>query len=257
MQVAILEISIESVYKIIGQIALILCFITLVIIVIYTFKKARKPIFIPPDLESVFMAIEDLTIICDYYGHIVNANQEEDYKKLFGINCHTLEDIKHSLLQLTPNSNHSEIKLGLQITNELHQFEINIPSTKAFFLVIRSPIIVSGETMGTVIIFHNIQWEKELTEQINQQNQILDSSNNKLVDYVNIANVLETEKERLEHLQLLQTDLIGRIENVIKKIRVIQEKQLNLGDQSMYDIELLAQELSSIFKAIRLSINKI
>lgn len=261
IQTSILELPFESYYRNAGAASLTLCIATfLLACVTFVFckRKSLTNMYITPDLSSVFYAIEDIAVICDYNGKIIEINQSPNEKRLFGEICINIEDITCLLLSISPESEHELIKSSLTDLKTRHQLEINIAEMGGCFMVTSSPIMTDGTNyIGTSIVFHNIRKERELINEIDSQNHSLQLANKELIDYVKVANVLEAEKERLKLLQDLQSRLIQRIEAVISHINNIQDKQYKHLNDCQKDVNLVSSELRDIYKAVRCSINSI
>ena len=261
LQTAIIELDIEKYYVNIGQVALyigtFLLFITILLSIVY-YRKISKKVLILPNLIDVFMSIDDIAIICDYKGDIVEINKSPKQKQLFGEKCYNVDDLLSILIKKAPIQYHNEIKTVFYNLKSFHQIELEFKDTEDFYLINISPIMPNkNNCIGATIVFHNIKKEKLLIREIDKQNLSLQKANNKLLEYVRIANDLETEKERLRLLQEIQADLIDKIEIVISNIKKIQNNNFQNICDYQNSISEISKELRDVYNEVRQSINSI
>ncbi len=260
IEISILDLPSDIFYRQAGIWAMIFCIAALLVTArAYLINRnSATNMLVSPDLSTVFLAIEDIAVICDYNGNIIETNQSPHEKKFFGENGTTIEDLLSFLLSNTDQSNHEALISGLRNPKRLHRFEIHLTGSDDYYLVTVSPIMADKiNFIGSTIVFHDIKEEKMLLAEINHQHQLLQNANAKLTEYVKMANVLEAEKERLKLLQNIQADLIVKIENVSANIQSI----LNTENHSLKDyqnkIAKVAKQLRKIYMDIRKSINRI
>lgn len=259
MQTVIIELPIETAYRYIGRVSLILgCLSGALTLSYLMFKKytSKENVYVNPDLSSILTAIDDSVVIYDYNGKLIEFNNPKPIA-ILNNNVTTVEEQLKVLKPYIIDNNLKEIICDTDISN---QFEFEILDTdNTYYLVTVSPIITNkwNNSIGNIFLFHDITQEKMLIKQIDQQNHLLETANIKLQDYVKVASTLEDEKERLKLIGEIQNELIVRIEKIINNIRNIQEVKFDSDENYQHKVLELNDELRSILQTIRKSVNNI
>ncbi|SFR71400.1 transcriptional regulator [Anaeromicropila populeti] len=255
---AILNLEFEKYYKM-AECFFLVCGIILCIIYVLLQYSSKKNTYMhfqfPPDIQRILSTIFDCILICDYEGHIYCANNEERYKRLFGNQCIKQQVIEKMFLELAPRQLHKEIENCFQNKNINVSFEVYFPKINEYYLVKIVPILVGKNSiMGKMISLHDITGEKQLMDEINQKNINLEKVNKRLVHYVEAANVLESEKARLDLLEGIQTELIERIEEIVQNTFIIENRKYSDVFELHKDVSNVSMQLRSIYKMIRKTI---
>ena len=220
----------------------------------YIKEKAKPEKSISPDLFEVFRSSDDLSIIIDDKNNIVDINHSTD-NHLFGYACETLEDVKVILIKLSAHENHAVITYFMNHIHYSSSIEIEIVNKGTHYLVVSSPIAKNSNIcIGYTLLFHDITEEKELIKAIKRYNENLDDANNKLSDYVKIAEKLESEKERKRLIGEIQDDLVKRIDDTVTIMDCIEEKETSELKELL---NTLTEKLRDIYKTIRNAVQNI
>ena len=224
----------------------------------YIFNLRSKKILLRllPDLKSIFSNIDDLIIVMDYRGVIVNINNSKKFNELFKAN-NSLVDIQNTINRDAANQNTIFKKDNLLLINEKKKEELYFSESDKYFIAIINPILSGSNKLGLTFVFHDITEIKKYQIQIKEQNEYLDRSNKKLSEYIKIALVLEAENERLKLLESIQSELINKIENVAFKINQMQKQSYEDEMKYRNDIKQAADELRSVYSDVRKSIKQI
>jgi hypothetical protein len=196
-------------------------------------KKDFQSFRFSPDLRAVFASIEDLALIVDYKGSIVETNHPEKMKALFD-DCSSLHEIMNSF--------------GASICFSKNEEDYSVRI---------SPIIERDNYLGCTLVAQNVTEIKMFERKMEKNNKHLEESNQKLLTYMDIGHVLEAEKARLKVLEEVQLGLIKKIENVIIHLQDIQRKRLSKIHSNRKEILALADALREAYGSMRIAIRQI
>lgn len=257
IQTVILDLSFEKYFEHIGKLSIVsgtVCGIVTLGIYLYSRQKAIVSAYMLPDFASLLSKTNDLVIISDFNGKIIEINQMVQRQKVLGESVHDLEALYHAWIDQAPVEQSALIEAWHNMNLAKHQFEIQLQDQ--FYWVQSCPLFTNRNNyLGTVIVLHDIREEKDLREAINQQNTSLEKANKKLVEYVGVAEVLESEKIRLQCLQEVQIGLAKDIEAVIDHINGIAKKKAEDTFTYSQEVAEIATKLRTALKAIRQSIH--
>jgi len=253
MDVVIIELPIEVIYRQIGQISYILsliCFLIGLIVYLIQIKNHNSCYGLPQDLEAVYKSAADLIIVADYRGIITQVNDIEKLNR----HCQTsksvievMECFKGKYQGNWPEK--SKLDEGFQV-------EFLSEITDDYFLLKVFPISSTNVIIGYTMIIEDISEIRRSEMRLKETNDDLLKANDKLAHSVVIAGALEAEKERLDILEQIQTSLIEKIEHSVSKVRQIQAYSFS-KDKYQEDIKELSELLRSVYKDVRDSISKI
>lgn len=259
MDVTVLDLPFEYMYRSVARISLTLCLVTLLLPTIsflFTGRRSNMKFRRMPNLKTVFTEMEDLALIVDYKGSIAEVNHPERLLSLLGTECNTMSVLMTRLHEITSDNRFEELESRFLEAREMLQLEIHFPEQNQYYLLSLTPLDVSGAYSGATIVLHDITELKISEQQLKLHNEYLKEANQKLSSYVRIANVLEAEKERLSLLQQIQTVLSCRLEEVIAYVRNIRESTF---DNNTYknEVSRVADMLRDVYKEVRLSVQSI
>jgi signal transduction histidine kinase len=257
METAIIDLPLEKTFRDVKMAALYLGLLTFLGTVGYFFLR-HKPVSdtsLSPDLSAIFQVLDDIAVISDSQGNIVEVKQPRGETSFQ--DCKNMDDISQVLLQEAAQTFHPEIRDAFQDLLGEHQFEVCLENRQQYYLVKISPILSArGRRIGAAVLFHNIKREKLLLREIEDYNQSLTDANAKLADYMETASVLEAEKERLRVFQKIQTDLLEKIQSITADLPAAQE--LSEDDENIRkNLERLAAELREVYDQVRKSVRSI
>ena len=236
IETIILGLPFKSYFQTAGSIAFFLCGIVL-FGSLFTFiimkKKDLQAFRFSPDLRDVFTGMEDVALILDYKGFVVESNDSKKTEDLFG-DCTSL----HSL-----------------ISKERQEFFLSAAAED--YLVKMSPIIDRGSCLGYTLVAQNITEKKMFERKMKESNERLEEANQKLLTYMKIGHVLEAEQARLDILQQVQVGLMKKIEEVITRLQAIQKKGFDKDHKNRKEILDLAEILRKAYKEMRISLRQI
>ena len=195
------------------------------------------------DYRMLFQAIEDLALIFDYNGKLVDINHKNEFFRLFGDITELQELMEFIGIESLENS-------------QERQVHIHIKKQDEYFLLIIHPINSKNTNLGTILVLHDITEIKKSELEILDSNETLQEANAKLLNYVNAAEVLETEKERLRLLKHIQANLITYIENIADYIYSIEKSNENYLDYKE-KINKASDMIRIVYGDIRKSIRNI
>ncbi|MBP7176919.1 MAG: hypothetical protein KBA53_11995 [Thermoclostridium sp.] len=259
METAILDLPAEKVFRQLRMAALVLGLITLVGSATYLVIRRRQALTdtsLSPDLSAVFEVLNDITVISDSQGNILEMKQPERIM-LFEVNCKTLEELKRSLSDDAAEHSLEAVEQAFRDLSREHQFELFFKNRLEEYLVRITPILSSrGKRIGTSLLFHDIHKEKQLIRDVQAYNQSLTAANAKLTHYMETASTLEAEKERLRVFQNIQSELVEKIQSITAELPAAQELPED-GEPSAEMLERLTEELREVYEQVRKSIRSI
>lgn len=259
IDIAILELNFERIFRLAGYFLVLLSalFFTVSLCVHFFSRKRRANYFFStPDLKSVFNAIDDLALVFDYRGVIAEANHPEMLSGLFP-NANSLKDILTELGKSSERLELNDLDYDHTYIRKKLQSEVQLAKNEAWYNVSFLPIVSGEDYLGSIIILQNITAIKQTEQLLRLQNGYLADANQKLINYVQIASVLEAENERLKLMERIQADLIYKIENAVSLVQRIQKEQYFSQKQFKEDVTDAADLLRSVYKDVRCSIGKI
>lgn len=260
MEVIILALPFEHLFKAAGRLCLILCLATMTFPVfsLLLFKRnTYMHLRWTPNLKSVFTSMEDLALIVDYKGVIAEVNHPERLEALLGGECRTIVGLMSRLREKNFEKNPENPEPRLLKTNKIMQFEIHFSEEAKHYLFSLTPIEAGKIHLGATIVIHDITELKASEQQMKLHNEYLMEANQKLSNYVKIANVLEAEKERLSLLKQVQAGLSCKIEAVIAHVRYIQRTSYESMQAYQKETAQVAVMLRNVYKDVRISIQNI
>lgn len=259
MDVIVLDLPVEYLYRSAARISLTLCLVTLLLPIVsflFTGRSSNMKFRRMPNLKSVFTSMEDLALIVDYEGFISEVNHPERLLSLLGREFNTMSTFMTRLREIASDNSFEELESTFLEAREMLQLEIHFPEQNQHYLLSLTPLDLNGAYCGATIVLHDITELKASEQQLKLHNEYLKEANQKLSSYVRIANVLEAEKERLTLLQQVQTVMSCRMEEVIAYVRNIRESTL---DNNIYknEVSKVADMLRDVYKEVRLSVQSI
>ena len=187
METANLDLPVEKDFRQLRTAALVLGLATVIISVIHLVLRQRKDPednTLSPDLSAVFEVLEDITVISDIKGNLLEMKQPQGFM-LFTENCKTFEDIRNSLKNDAGEGSMEAFEHALQDLSQEHQFELSFQSRQQEYLVRITPILSSrGKRTGTALLFHDIYKEKQMIRVVQAYNQSLTAANTNLTHYL-------------------------------------------------------------------------
>jgi len=260
MDLVILDLPFDNYYRQTGTASLIICLLVSAIPIftlLFMRDKAYLRFRVMPDLKTVFTSIDDLAIIVDYNGVITEINHPERLNDMLGDKCQTIAELMEKLRHKSPDNNHAILEIGQLNMNGKEKFEIYFSEENSCHIFSWAPVVAGKSRLGTTIVMHDITEKKKSEQQIKNHNTYLEDANLKLSNYVNIANVLETEKERLKLLEQVQMELIFKIEKAIDHVHHIQKNTYDDILDYQKDIAQVADMMRDVYKDVRISIRRI
>lgn len=196
----------------------------------YAHKKNRVDIYSTVDLRSIINKTKDLVVLYDQHGKVIELNEAAFVFKDY--------------FEKTP------IVPGIITTTE--------EQIDGRWYSVQNKLIYSGKgaPLALVKMLHQIDQEKELIRELERHNQVIVAKNEKLMDYLKIADELESERIRLKLVQEVQMLMVIEIEKVIQQIKEAIAHQTTL-ERYQYDLTRIADDLRKILKKVRLSVQKI
>jgi len=252
----IIDLSLDSIYKLLTKVFAFLCVLCVfiwIIIFFVSFYRKKKHFSLPPNLEEVFNCADDLLIVSDYKGNIIKVNNNIELFRICG-KVETINDIFNFInTNLLTDGEKPEYIDDLGVHKEYEFYSVN----KDFYLkLVVSPLFSGKEIIGFLVIFHDITLIRKSELILEEQNQYLSQANEKLRKYIQIAGALEAERTRLQIYSDIQCSLIEKTE---KAKELIDEIKTVDSDSEKYrnGIKSIAEFLRNIYKDVRYSINSI
>jgi len=258
MKIIIIQLPIEAFYEHLAKVSFIISLVvglSLGLYFVYT-KKTLAYLSMNPDISSVLTAIDDPVIIFDYNKHIIGLHKAD---QLSFLNHQSIQELDQLIDLIQPLLLTDEKLIVLVNWDKIDvlEYEIYDDISSRYYKITIAPMMADRRNvLGVIVIFHDISIERQLVEDINNQNTLLESANQTLEAYVEVASSLEQEKERLKLMGEIQSDLIINIEKIISKIRMLESQQIN-DEQYQKEILDVGNELRSILQTIRISVNNI
>lgn len=233
-----------SVFFVIFFVALIL---TLFRYISHRNMGSRNP-YLSPDLAAVYRFSDDIVLILDWQGRILDVNHEEGFRQLAGQDVTNIEDLP------APDEN----DFYVNITRSLEEWECYLTVSGQSFLVMNTPIITKNSpAVGSVMVLHCITEEKEYERVLLEKNDNLEAANKKLEKLVKMNGMLKAEQAKARLLQRVQTELTGRIEGIIADIRDLTAGDNIDSDESKKRLRGIIDSLRGIYKKVRDTIQSI
>ncbi len=227
MDTVILDLPLEKGFRTAGVILLILCTITVITsAIVFLLKAPGKALRFgsSTDLQAIFTAVDDLILVVDYKGNIVDVNHPE---RLRGM-CNDAEVFSEAIIELERKTQDPFRPFPGDINEiaDAWQSEFHLPLENTYYLLSISPIILGANRVGFTVVFQDITAIKQSEIELKEQNIHLEAANSKLARYIKMAGVLEAEKERLRILEQLQAALIKKIEDAVVRVDELQREYL-------------------------------
>jgi hypothetical protein len=259
MDLAILELRLELFYRFAYRLILSLSLVTYAAAAMTHFIRSKLNPNVceaVADLKSVFSTVDDVAIIADYAGRIVDVNHPEALKKL-ALEAVTLQDLMRALG--IPATAQVPDKLSGRLPAETAkvQFEVMLGQHALWYALSFYPIIAHDEYLGHALILQDITSIKNLEAQLQRQNDELEAANRQLAQDAHMAGVLEAEKQRLQVLESVQEDLAQHIEHAITEVHTLRRVYDESGSFCREEAARLAEGLRRIHKDVRRSIGAI
>ncbi len=224
-----------------------------------TYSKLRNLItftalFYPPDLHAVFDEMEDLIMIFDYKGNLLQINNLEHYDSIFRIEINSLSQLNENL---KANSNNSEDDILANPTSvNRAQIAIELRDSNKNYLLTVAPIIIEYEYMGCYVILHNITDIKQSEELLRRQIIYLEKANNKLSAKVRSQAALDEENARLRFLKQIQQVLFIKINNINDKVQETLYTDFSTIQEYQNVVLEISDQLRDVYTEVRNSIRK-
>lgn len=252
----ILNLPIEKVYQKVAYLSLIICGIIIAEDIVAIMIKRKKDVIyfgLSPNLEAVFLATNDLSLVADYRGIITQVNHPEKLDVLCRRHT-TLMDV-FSELKDRINVEWPFPEYISELTESI-QCEVSFCERTEYYLLKVSPIILGEASAGFTVLFEDISAIRRSEINLSDQNILLKQANEKLSHFVKIAGALEAQKERLNILEQIQAALTEKIERAILCVRNIQNT--NFENQCYQrDIREVANLLRGVYAEVRISVSRI
>lgn len=260
LEVSAIDLEIEQYFRIAGMIFLLVSVFFALYLAVVFYKnrvKLRKLKIFPPDLTVLLKEIDDHIIIFDHQGKLYYQNHPHQLNDILGLANIRLSDVNEILLQMVPEGLHKEINLALRDKKTL-DCEVFFSNTDQYFLLKTAPVLTKRKKLiAFIILLHDISSENKLAREVENKNSNLEDVNRQLISYVEVAHVLESERERLKLLEKIQGELIDKINMVIKEINKIYHKEYPDTIEFKKDITLITEKLRNLYQMIRNTIRNI
>jgi len=234
-------------------------FILLLAYLLVRLNRIREKKYImsqSPDLKKVFYSIEDLAIILDDQGEVVEINHPKRYQALFGTAAH-IDKILNRIVKNLEEDDFLCSKENLIKVGEREPVKVKIRVSEKVFLVSFSSIVNKGIFIGNTMVVYDITNQKQVEEALVDQIAYMEMANKKLRDSVAIMNSLESEKIRLELVDQVQKDLIIKLEKIVKQVHNIQKTSFDTTQDYHKAIHEVADFSRGIYKDVRDSIKEL
>lgn len=252
MDTVTIGLTVDFYFKKLHQYMSIVFFILLILyVVIKIHRMSEKNFFVDqsPDLKTMFYSIEDLAVIIDHEGAVVEVN----HPKLFQTFFDDTDDVDEILSKIVSDDIIS-IEESLKKNYKEQPFSKLVNLLEKVFLFTFSAIINKGVFMGYAMVIYDITEMKKVEKALEDQINYIQQANDKLQDSIMIKNSLEVEKSRLELVEQVQKDLIVKIEKMVMYIHKIQETNYNSIADYHHDLHHVADFLREIYRDVRVSI---
>lgn len=240
--------------RVAAQTTLLLCAAALIVSgTAFLLQKNRRfnPVQLMPDLRAVFYAIEDLVMIFDYNGKLLQTNNDRRLGELFG-GCSMYAQIE----ALFVREGNTDFKLPPSKTEE-RQFEVQLTSRKEHYYVTVTPVLSGTSYLGFYMLLHNVTGIKASESLLEENIERLKIVNRRLANSVNMANVLAEEKERLKFSNQIQKELIVDIEAINEQVKsLLDEPDLTVAEHQAH-MTAIQLRLRNVFAEVRKSIRRI
>lgn len=258
IKTSILNLDFEPVFDNAGRMALLLSVLMYIMTaIIYAVgRKDYRLRFPSMDLKSVFQTVDDLTIVSDYKGRIVDVN-DPDLLNSLQSKTETVQELIRTLGAHADSAVLDDIAARLPALKEKLYAEIQLKKIDAWYALGVFPVFAGVECLGYTIILQNITHVKKTEQLLQVQNDALEQANLKLARDAHLAGVLEAERERLRVLEKVQTDLAQQIENTITQVAYIRNRHAETDLVVQQEAARIADQLRWVYKEVRKSISSI
>jgi hypothetical protein len=257
MESAILDLRIERFYSAGGRLLLYLSIALYAVVAIaYYINRKKLTSFPAMDLRSAFQTVDDLTIVADYTGRIVDINHREAFTR-FNLDADTLQNLLYSLWKLSGSQDLDGIAVRLLELKEKVQTELLLSRYEQWYALSILPILSGGECLGFIMILQDVTYIKTTKDKLQTQNAAIEETNRQLARDAHMAGILEAEKQRLQVQEKVQSEILKQIEYAITDVGAMLTFYKETGRICRDDAAALAERLRSIHKDVRQSIGAI
>lgn len=254
---AILDLRAEQVYIYAGRLLIYLSMASYAVAVfVYLLNRNKPDGVITTDLRSVFITVDDLAVIADYNGRIIEVNHHEALS-LLDLETDTLQNLLRTLSNITDSRAPADIAKRLPEMKEKIQAELMLCRSEQWYALSIYPIMSNHECLGYIMIMQDITYIKSLEAQLQAQNVALEEANRQLARDIHMVGILEAERQRLQVQEKVQSEILKHIEQAITDIGAIRTFYKDTGQICRDDAVELAERLRSIHKDVRKSIGVI
>ncbi|MDF1616867.1 hypothetical protein [Petrocella sp. FN5] len=208
------------------------------------------------DLKTVFYSMDDLAVIIDHHGVVVELNHPMAYQSIFGNDTH-IDEILNRIVKTTKDFDFISIKESLIKEGKKRPIKIILKISEKTFLVTFSSIMSKDTFIGNAMVVYDVTDQKQVEKKLEDQIAYMALANKKLRDSVAITNNLESEKVRLELVDQVQKNLIVKIEKMVTQVHYIQKTHYNTMQEYHKAIHDVADYLREIYKDVRDSIKEL
>lgn len=192
-----------------------------------------------PDVQTVFYSIQDLALITNHNGDIIEINHPKNFKKTFGsINC--LKDLLDAIQMDSLPETYCEI------TYKGLSYYINI-----------IPIVSHRFFVGHALIFYDITALKSIETTLRHQKKILEDAHEKLQREVKLVNSLNTENLRLQQIQSIQDALVNDLQSALNELNTILDSNYKHSEIYHQKVTDFSNTLRHIYAKLRTFVHKI
>jgi hypothetical protein len=259
MDTVTIGLPIDLIFKMFVQYMSIIFSIMLLLYIFIRLNRMRvKKYFTEqlPDLKTVFYSIEDLAVIIDYDGVVVEVNHPNTYETLFCA-CTHIDEIINKIIKDSKDQDIICIKESLTRDGKQKPVKVTVKSSEKVFLFTFTSIFNKGIFIGYAMVVYDITNQKQVEKALEDQIAYMEIANKKLEDSVAIINSLESEKVRLELVDKVQKDLITKIEKMVTQVHNIQKTHYDTMQEYHKAIHDVADFLREIYKDVRGSIKEL
>ena len=260
LQVSAIDLKVEQYYRIgsgfFGLISLILT-LFLTVIIMKSKSKWNKLQLIPPDLPNLLKEIDDHIMIFDHEGMLNYQNHPLQLNEILGKDNVKLYEVSDIILQQSSEALHKDIVIAFRDRSKL-DCEVYFSNTNQYFLLKTAPVLAGRKNLvAFIILLHDVSSEKTLSMEIEKKNKNLEDVNRQLISYVEVAQVLEAERERLKLLESIQNDLMDKINLIIIELKQIYHREYSSATDFQRDIFPITEKLRNLYRVIRSTIQNI
>jgi len=192
-----------------------------------------------PDVQTVFFSIQDLALITNRNGDIIEINHPENFKKTFG-SINSLKDLLDTMHMDSLPETHCEI------TYKDLSYYINI-----------IPIVSHRFFVGHALIFYDITALKSIETTLRHQKKILEDAHEKLQLEAKLVNSLNTENLRLQQIQSIQDTLANDLQSALEGLDTILDSNYKHSELYHQNLSDFSNTLRHIYAKLRTFVHKI